>query len=88
MARVPETEIERLKSEVSVERLVEASGIELKKAGKDLLGRRPFHDDDTASMVAPPAMRPPVAPTASAGCAASPTTAAPPPSATTCTAIS
>ena len=36
MARVPETEIERLKSEVSVERLVEASGIELKKAGKDV----------------------------------------------------
>ena len=33
MARIPEAEIERLKSEVSVERLVEASGIELKKAG-------------------------------------------------------
>ena len=32
MARIPETEIERLKNEVSVERLVEASGIELKRA--------------------------------------------------------
>ena len=32
MARIPESEIERLKSEISVERLVEASGIELKKS--------------------------------------------------------
>ena len=37
MARIPDTEIERLKSEVSVERLVEAAGIELKRGGKDLL---------------------------------------------------
>ncbi len=35
MARIPETEIERLKSEVSVECLVERSGVELKKSGKD-----------------------------------------------------
>ncbi|TAK40701.1 MAG: toprim domain-containing protein [Betaproteobacteria bacterium] len=51
MARIPEAEIERLKEEVSVERLIEASGIELKKAGKDKLGRCPFHEDDTASLV-------------------------------------
>ena len=55
MARIPEQEIERLKNEVSVERLVEASGIELKKTGKDLLGRCPFHEDDTASLVITPA---------------------------------
>lgn len=54
MARIPEMEIERLKVEVSVERLVEASGIELKRAGKDLLGRCPFHEDDTASLVVTP----------------------------------
>src|SRR5574340_814566 len=54
MARIPEAEIERLKSEVSVERLVESSGIELKKAGKDLIGRCPFHEDDTASLVVTP----------------------------------
>jgi len=54
MARIPETEIERLKNEVSVERLVEASGIELKRAGKDLLGRCPFHEDVTASLVVTP----------------------------------
>lgn len=55
MARIPEAEIERLKQEVSVERLVEGSGIELKKSGKDWLGRCPFHEDDTASLVVTPA---------------------------------
>ena len=54
MARIPEAEIERLKSEVSVERLVEDSGIALKKSGKDKLGRCPFHEDDTASLVVTP----------------------------------
>ena len=54
MARIPETELERLKSEVSVERLVEAAGIELKRGGKDMLGRCPFHEDDTASLVVSP----------------------------------
>ncbi len=54
MPRIPEPEIERLKNEVSVERLVEASGIELKKSGKDWLGRCPFHEDDTASLVVTP----------------------------------
>jgi DNA primase len=54
MARIPDTEIERLKSEVSVARLVEAAGIELKRGGKDLLGRCPFHEDDTASLVVTP----------------------------------
>ena len=54
MARIPEAEIERLKEAVPVERLVEASGIELKKGGKDLLGRCPFHEDATASLVVTP----------------------------------
>lgn len=39
MARIPEIVIERLKAEVTVERLVESSGIELKKSGKDWLGQ-------------------------------------------------
>ena len=55
MARIPETEIERLKNDVSVQRLVEASGIELKKSGKDLVGLCPFHADDTASLLVTPA---------------------------------
>ena len=36
-------------------RLVEASGIELKKGGKDMLGRCPFHEDATACLVVTPA---------------------------------
>jgi DNA primase len=51
MARIPDNELQRLKEEVSVQRLVESSGVELKKAGKDKLGRCPFHEDDTASLV-------------------------------------
>ena len=55
MARSPETEIERVKNEVEVVSMVEAPGIELKKGGRDLLGRCPFHEDDTASVVMTPA---------------------------------
>jgi DNA primase len=55
MARIAETEIERLKNEISVQRLVEASGIALKKTGKDFTGCCPFHEDDTASLVVTPA---------------------------------
>ncbi len=55
MARIPEAQIERLKEAVPVVRLVEASGIELKKGGKDLIGRCPFHEDATASLVVTPA---------------------------------
>jgi len=55
MARIPEADIERLKMEISVQRLVEASGIPLKKTGKDLTGCCPFHADDTASLVVTPA---------------------------------
>ena len=54
MARIPEATIERLKSEVAAERLVASSGIELKRAGKDLLGRCPFHKDAEASLVVTP----------------------------------
>jgi DNA primase catalytic core len=55
MARIPEAQIERLKEEVSVERLVENSGIDLKKSGKDKLGRCPFHEDGEPSLVVTPA---------------------------------
>ena len=47
MARIPDDELQRLKDEVSVQRLVEASGVELKRCGKDWLGRCPFHGPDT-----------------------------------------
>ena len=45
MARIPESDIERLKREVSVERLAEARGVKLKRHGADLIGLCPFHDD-------------------------------------------
>src|SRR5712692_2870234 len=51
MARIPEQEIERLKSKVRVERLIESSGVALKKSGKDWLGQCPFHDDGEPSLV-------------------------------------
>jgi DNA primase len=54
MARVSEAELERLKKEVSVQRLVEASGVLLKASGKDWVGRCLFHEDDTASLVVTP----------------------------------
>jgi len=54
MARVSETEIERIKAEISLERLAESGGVELKAHGKDLLGRCPFHDDKTPSLVITP----------------------------------
>jgi DNA primase len=41
VARIPDAVIQRLKQEVSLERLVLARGIELKRHGKDLLGPRP-----------------------------------------------
>ena len=54
MARIPESEIERLKTEVSLVRLVEAAGIELKKQGKDYATRCPFHDEATPSLIVTP----------------------------------
>ena len=55
MARIPDAELERLKAEVSVERLVEASGITLTKNGKDRVGKCPFHEDSEASLIVTPA---------------------------------
>ncbi len=54
MARIPDHEIERLKQEVALERLVEAKGIVLKRHGADLLGLCPFHNDKEPSLVVSP----------------------------------
>jgi DNA primase len=55
MARIPDEQVTRLKQEVSIVRLVEAAGITLKKhGGKDLVGRCPFHNDKTPSLVISP----------------------------------
>jgi DNA primase len=55
MARIPDQVVERLKTEISVQRLAEARGIAFKKHGNDLIGRCPFHEDKTPSLVVTPA---------------------------------
>ena len=55
MARIPEDEIDRLKAEVSLQRLAERRGIALRRHGADLLGLCPFHDDHEPSLVISPA---------------------------------
>jgi len=50
MARIPDAEIERIKAEVSLVRLVESSGVKLQKRGADMVGCCPFHDDSTPSL--------------------------------------
>lgn len=55
MARIPDDEIERLKREVSLERLAATDGVELRRHGANLIGRCPFHDDQTPSLVITPA---------------------------------
>ena len=54
MARIPKSEIERLKQEISLQRLAESTGITLKRHGADLVGLCPFHDDKTPSLVITP----------------------------------
>jgi len=54
MARIPEAELERLKQEVSLVRLVEARGVELTPHGHDLIGLCPLHEDHEPSLVVSP----------------------------------
>lgn len=55
MPRIPDAELERLKQTISLQRLAEARGVELRRHGADLIGRCPFHDDKTPSLVITPA---------------------------------
>ncbi|HLI76803.1 MAG TPA: toprim domain-containing protein, partial [Acidobacteriaceae bacterium] len=41
---------ERLKKEISIQRLAEARGIKLHRAGKEMIGLCPFHDDRNPSL--------------------------------------
>jgi DNA primase len=50
MPRIPETELERLKREVSLVRLIGSQGHELKKRGRDWVMRCVFHEEDTPSL--------------------------------------
>jgi len=55
VARIPDAEIDRLKHEVALERLVAADGVELRRQGADLIGRCPMHEDKTPSLIVTPA---------------------------------
>jgi DNA primase len=55
MGRRDDPEVERLKREVSIQRLAEARGIKLHRAGKELIGLCPFHDDRNPSLNIDPA---------------------------------
>ncbi|WP_426000730.1 CHC2 zinc finger domain-containing protein [Caulobacter sp. DWR1-3-2b1] len=54
MARIPDSEIERLKVESDLVGIVAASGVKLEKRGADHVGCCPFHDDKTPSLVISP----------------------------------
>jgi hypothetical protein len=54
MARMPVELKERLKREVSIQRLAEARGIKLRRSGKELIGLCPFHDDRNPSLCIDP----------------------------------
>jgi DNA primase len=46
---IPENEIERVKSNVSLAAVIRARGVELKRKGKQLWGLCPFHAEDEPS---------------------------------------
>jgi DNA primase len=54
MGRIAAGELERLKAEISLERLAEARGVVLTRHGADLIGRCPFHDDKSPSLLISP----------------------------------
>lgn len=54
MGRIPDTELNRLKQDISIQRLAEGRGITLKRHGADLIGLCPFHDDKQPSLVISP----------------------------------
>ena len=51
MPRIPESELERIKADVSLVRLIESQGHALVKRGKDWAMRCVFHEDATPSLV-------------------------------------
>ena len=51
MARIPDSEIERLKQTVSIQRLAEARSVVLRQRGDELMGLCPFHEDHSPSLV-------------------------------------
>jgi len=54
MPRIPDNELERMKHNISLLRMIESQGYEITKRGKDYVTRCPFHDDATPSLVITP----------------------------------
>ncbi len=54
MARLPQDQINRIKQDVSLLKLVEQQGFTVSKQGKDFVVHCPFHEDDTPSCVISP----------------------------------
>jgi DNA primase len=54
VTRAPDETVERIKREISVQRLVEARGIQLKRVGKNLVGLCPFHKEQKPSLTVTP----------------------------------
>ena len=55
MPRIPAAELARLKANTDLPAFLRAQGIDLKPHGaQDLLGRCPFHDDNTPSFIVTP----------------------------------
>ncbi len=56
MARLPDEMVERIRREISVQRLAEARGIKLRRVGKNLMGLCPFHQEKTPSLSITPSV--------------------------------
>ena len=54
MARLPTEQVNRIKQDISLLRLVESQGHTITKQGKDYVVLCPFHDDKTPSCVISP----------------------------------
>ena len=54
MARLPEAVIERVKNKISLLRLAQSQGYQVKKQGKDYVLCCPFHEDKTPSLIISP----------------------------------
>lgn len=52
--RIPTATLERIRERIDLVRLVEESGVVLRRAGKNYIGKCPFHRDDTPSFSVSP----------------------------------
>ena len=52
--RIPQETISLIRSRVDLVRIVEESGVALRRTGKNFVGKCPFHQDDTPSFSVSP----------------------------------